>query len=132
MLRSIGSRFTRLTLSGGNAQKGLLARAASASPRVLILDQPTAGVDVGAKTELHNQIKRLAAEGSAILLISDDLDELLELADRIAIVSGGSVSNIVSKQGLDRGGLLAAISRNAEAVGGWPNIDSTDASGTLA
>jgi ABC-type sugar transport system ATPase subunit len=119
------------TLSGGNAQKVLLARAASASPRVLILDQPTAGVDVGAKTELHNQIKRLAAEGSAILLISDDLDELLELADRIAIVSGGSVSNLVSKQGLVRGGLLAAVSRNAEPVGGWRNIGSTDASATL-
>jgi ABC-type sugar transport system ATPase subunit len=104
------------TLSGGNAQKVLLARAATALPRVLILDQPTAGVDVGAKSELHAQIRALAARGTAVLLISDDLDEVLALADRVAVVVAGSVSNVIDSDHLDRAQLLAAISRTTERL----------------
>ena len=100
-------------LSGGNAQKVLLARAALAGPRVLILDQPTAGVDTGAKMELHRQIRAIAAEGVAVLLISDDLDEILDLSNRIAIMAGGSIVSVTAAGTIDRPGLLAAISRNA-------------------
>jgi ABC-type sugar transport system ATPase subunit len=100
-------------LSGGNAQKVLLARAALARPKVLLLDQPTAGVDIGAKTETHQQIQMLAREGTAVLLISDDLDELLDLADRIAIMSAGTLSEPIDARSLNRSTLLAAISRNA-------------------
>lgn len=106
------------TLSGGNAQKVLLARAALAAPRLLVLDQPTAGVDVGAKAELHNQIRGLAAEGSTILLISDDLDELLCLCDRIAIVNTGTVGEVVEPRNIDRVQLLATISRNSQRAPG--------------
>jgi ABC-type sugar transport system ATPase subunit len=102
------------TLSGGNAQKVLLARAVAARPRVLLLDQPTAGVDVGAKAELHRQIQALAAEGAAILLISDDLDEMLELSDRILVMTQGAVTDALPTQRADRAALLAAISRGAE------------------
>ena len=102
------------TLSGGNAQKVLLARAASARPTVLILDQPTAGVDVGAKAELHRQIRQLAASGVGILLISDDLDELLDNCKRIVVMQAGTATGGYPSEGLDRASLLAAMSRNAE------------------
>jgi ABC-type sugar transport system ATPase subunit len=101
-------------LSGGNAQKVLLARAAISHPSVLILDQPTAGVDVGAKAETNRQIKRMVAEGAAVLLISDDLDELLDLSNRIAVMSAGVISAVLPASSLDRHALLAAISRSAE------------------
>lgn len=104
------------TLSGGNAQKVLLARAATAEPRILVLDQPTAGVDVGAKAELHQQIRSLAEAGAAVLLISDDLDEILTLSDLVAVVQAGTVTEITDKRDLDRARLLAMISRSAEAT----------------
>ncbi|MDR3475715.1 MAG: sugar ABC transporter ATP-binding protein [Devosia sp.] len=99
-------------LSGGNAQKVLLARAALAKPKLLLLDHPTAGVAIGAKTERLRQIRMLAGDGAAILLISDDLDELLALSDRIVIMAEGAVSAPVDAGCLDRSTLLAAISRN--------------------
>lgn len=104
-------RVLTKNLSGGNAQKVLVARAVAADPRVIILDQPTAGVDVGAKAELHAQIVAMAAGGTAVLFISDDLDETLDLADRVLIVSGGRITQDVPAAGLDRAGLLAAMSR---------------------
>jgi ABC-type sugar transport system ATPase subunit len=104
------------TLSGGNAQKVLVARAVAAHPKAMILDQPTAGVDIGAKAELHKIVELSAAEGAAILLISDDLDEILGLSNRIAIMVGGSVREILPREGLDRASLLAAISHGAPAA----------------
>ena len=101
------------TLSGGNAQKVLVARAVAARPKAMILDQPTAGVDVGAKGELHRLVELSAAEGAAILLISDDLDEILALSHRVAIMVGGRVKEVLPREGLDRAGLLAAISQAA-------------------
>ena len=77
------------TLSGGNQQKVALARWLATDPRVLILDEPTQGVDVGAKAEIHRLIGSLAEEGLAILLISSDLPELLALSDRIAVMREG-------------------------------------------
>jgi rhamnose transport system ATP-binding protein len=77
------------TLSGGNQQKVALARWLSTSPRVLILDEPTQGVDIGAKAEIHRLIRSLAADGLAILLISSELTELLGLAHRIGVMRGG-------------------------------------------
>ena len=80
-------------------------------PKVLILDQPTAGVDIGAKAELHNQIRTAARQGTGILVISDDLDELLELSDRIMVLAAGSVSGTYRSDALNRASLLAAMSR---------------------
>jgi ABC-type sugar transport system ATPase subunit len=103
-------------LSGGNAQKVLLARAASANPKIMLLDQPTAGVDVGAKAETNRQIKALATEGTTVLLISDDLDELLDLSDRISIMIGGTLSAPRPATDFDRTTLLAGISRSVERL----------------
>lgn len=74
-------------LSGGNQQKVLLSRWLSAQPSVLILDEPTRGIDVGAKAEIRRLIRGLVAEGLSIILISSDLDELLALADRVIVMT---------------------------------------------
>ncbi len=79
------------SLSGGNQQKVSLARWLATKPRLLILDEPTQGVDVGAKSEIHKIIRRLAAEGLAVLMISSDLPEILGMSDRIAVMRGGTI-----------------------------------------
>jgi ABC-type sugar transport system ATPase subunit len=77
-------------LSGGNQQKVILARALETAPEVILLDEPTRGVDVGAKYEIYEILFRLAAEGKALIVVSSDLPELMALADRIVILSAGN------------------------------------------
>jgi len=83
------------TLSGGNQQKVALARWLAAKPKILILDEPTQGVDVGAKSEIHKLIRRLAAQGLAVLMISSDLPEILGMSNRIAVMRGGTIATIL-------------------------------------
>ncbi|MFM8617370.1 MAG: sugar ABC transporter ATP-binding protein [Opitutaceae bacterium] len=83
------------SLSGGNQQKVSLARWLATKPRVLILDEPTQGVDIGAKAEIHRLIRRLAGEGLAVLLISSDLPEVLGMSDRIGVMRGGRLAGIL-------------------------------------
>lgn len=78
-----------LALSGGNQQKVSLARWLATNPRLLILDEPTQGVDIGAKSEIHRQIRQLAKSGLAVLMISSDLPEVLGMSDRIGVMRGG-------------------------------------------
>ena len=78
-----------VTLSGGNQQKAILARWLQTQPTVCILDEPTKGVDIGARAALHRQILARAAQGMAILLISSDLPELLGLAHRVLVLHKG-------------------------------------------
>jgi ABC-type sugar transport system ATPase subunit len=80
------------SLSGGNQQKVLIARCLLANPQVLFLDDPTRGIDVGAKQEIYALIERLKAEGKGILLVSSELPELLRLADRILVMREGSLA----------------------------------------
>ena len=84
-------------LSGGNQQKTVLARWLATEPRLLILDEPTHGVDVGAKAEIYALIRGLAAQGIAILLISSELPEILDLSDRIVVMREGRVAGIVPR-----------------------------------
>jgi ABC-type sugar transport system ATPase subunit len=79
-------------LSGGNQQKLLFARWMLRSPRVLILDEPTRGVDVAARAAIHRLINNLAAEGSAVLLISSEIEEVLGLAHRVLVMRRGSIT----------------------------------------
>jgi rhamnose transport system ATP-binding protein len=83
------------SLSGGNQQKVSLARWLATKPKLLILDEPTQGVDVGAKGEIHKIIRRLAKEGLAVLLISSDLPEALGMSDRIGVMRGGTIETIL-------------------------------------
>jgi len=80
------------TLSGGNQQKVVLAKWLLTNPRVLFLDEPTRGIDVGAKQEIYHEINRLAAEGLAIVLVSSELPEVLGLSDRVIVLHEGRVT----------------------------------------
>ena len=84
-------------LSGGNQQKVALARWLAIEPSVLILDEPTQGIDIGAKAEIHELIERLAERGVAILMICSDLPELLAMADRVAVMRGGGLAGILDR-----------------------------------
>ena len=83
------------TLSGGNQQKVALSRWLATKPSILILDEPTQGIDVGAKAEIHSLIDELANDGMAILMISSDLPEVLGMSDRIAVMHAGTIVGIV-------------------------------------
>jgi ribose transport system ATP-binding protein len=80
------------TLSGGSQQKAVLARALSVSPRLLVLSEPTAGVDIGARTVLYDELRRRVAEGLAVLMASSDLEDLLACCDRVIAVRDGAVA----------------------------------------
>jgi ribose transport system ATP-binding protein len=82
-------------LSGGNQQKVVLAKWLYIDPDVLIVNEPTHGVDVGAKAEIYNELKKLTAQGKSILLISSELPELLLLSDRIAVMYNGNMKGIL-------------------------------------
>jgi len=84
-------------LSGGNQQKVALARWLATEPRVLILDEPTQGVDVGAKAEIHRLMGELARQGLAIVMISSELPEILGMSDRIAVMHGGTVVGVLER-----------------------------------
>jgi ribose/xylose/arabinose/galactoside ABC-type transport system permease subunit/ABC-type Mn2+/Zn2+ transport system ATPase subunit len=91
-LRSISQPIRQL--SGGNQQKVVLARWLLAAPRVLILDEPTRGVDVGAKAEIHRLIRQLADTGKAIILVSSELPEVMAHSDRIAVFRSGRIAGL--------------------------------------
>ncbi len=96
------------TLSGGNQQKVALARWLASGPKVLILDEPTQGVDVGAKSEIHKLIRYLAAQGLAVIMISSDLPEILGMSDRIGVMRGGTVTAILDGKTADADTVMAA------------------------
>ncbi|HET7624277.1 MAG TPA: sugar ABC transporter ATP-binding protein [Verrucomicrobiae bacterium] len=91
-IKAYGPEAPANSLSGGNQQKVSLARWLATEPKVLILDEPTQGVDVGAKSEIHKIIRRLAKEGLAVLMISSDLPEILGMSDRILVMRGGTIA----------------------------------------
>jgi len=101
------------TLSGGNQQKVLLAKWLIPSPRVLVLDEPTRGIDVGAKAEIHRIISHLAAQGIAVILISDEAQEVIGMADRIIVFRGGRVAAETTRGSFDREAILLAAAHTA-------------------
>jgi rhamnose transport system ATP-binding protein len=105
-------------LSGGNQQKVALARWLATSPSVLILDEPTQGVDIGAKAEIHGLIRELAARGLAVLMISSDLPELLALSDRVLVMHRGRVTGELDRERATADAVMAlALNRAATNSG---------------
>lgn len=100
------------SLSGGNQQKVLLAKWLATKPKVLILDEPTRGVDVGAKKVIHEAIERLAQKGLAILLISSDLPELVALSDRVMIIRQGHLTGEIDNGAFNEETVLLAANGN--------------------
>jgi rhamnose transport system ATP-binding protein len=93
-------------LSGGNQQKVALARWLNSDPTVLILDEPTQGVDVGAKAEIHRLMGELAGQGLAIVMISSELPEILGMSDRIAVMHGGTIVGTLDRDGATQEAIL--------------------------
>lgn len=104
------------TLSGGNQQKVVLAKWVISDPDVLILDEPTRGIDVGAKYEIYEIIDQLADAGKAIIVISSELPELIGICDRIYTVSQGVITNDVDKRGFTQEYLMKCMTQEKEAT----------------
>jgi ABC-type sugar transport system ATPase subunit len=102
-------------LSGGNQQKVLLAKWLASEPRVLILDEPTRGVDIGAKLTIHTSIEKLAREGRTVLLISSDLPELVGLCDRVIIMRKGHFTREMNYSECSEESLLLAANGEGSA-----------------
>jgi inositol transport system ATP-binding protein len=100
-------------LSGGNQQKVVLARWLALRPKVLIVDEPTRGIDVGAKVEVHNLLFQMAATGIAIIVISSELTEILSLADRIVTMREGRVTGEVARKDATQEKLMALMTLNS-------------------
>jgi rhamnose transport system ATP-binding protein len=94
-------------LSGGNQQKVALAKWLTAKPRVIILDEPTQGIDVGAKSEIHRLMCDLAEQGLAVLMISSELPEILGMSDRIGVMHAGRLVRVLSREEATQEKLLA-------------------------
>src|SRR5207302_1468607 len=102
------------TLSGGNQQKVALSRWLVTKPRVLILDEPTQGIDVGAKSEIHALMTELAAQGVAILMISAELPEVLGMSDRIVVMRSGKIVGTLDRKAATQEKILALALGHAE------------------
>ncbi len=109
-IRATGPEQLIGTLSGGNQQKALLARWLERDPQVIILDEPTRGVDVGAKAEIHAVIDRLAAAGKAVLFISSDLPEVLGMSDRVLVMNRGTIETELRGERMTEHNVMLAAS----------------------
>jgi ribose transport system ATP-binding protein len=116
-VRCAGPEQPAAELSGGNQQKVLMARSLATSPRVLMVDEPTRGIDAGARREIYQLVEELAGRGTGVLVVSSDLDELMRLCDRIAVLSLGVVCGTFTRDRFDREAIVtAALSRHRGAA----------------
>ncbi|TIV39290.1 MAG: sugar ABC transporter ATP-binding protein, partial [Mesorhizobium sp.] len=110
------------TLSGGNQQKVVLAKWLAMNPKVMILDEPTRGIDIGAKAEIYGLMRALADAGVAVLMISSDMEEVIGVSDRIAVMHEGQISGILDKDDFSQENvLLLAVGKKPkllQAAGG--------------
>ena len=114
-------KYSRLSapmtsLSGGNQQKVVLSKWLNTNPRLLILDEPTRGIDVGAKAEIHSIINKLAKDGMAILLISSDLPEVLAMSDRILVMREGQQMGVFSREEATQENIMTAAMGTVDSV----------------
>ena len=103
-------------LSGGNQQKAVFGRWVLANSKVLLLDEPTRGVDVGAKVEIYNIINKITAGGGAVLMVSSDLPEILGMSDRILVMSGGKIAGELPKDTTQDEIMALAVSNVSSAA----------------
>jgi D-xylose transport system ATP-binding protein len=115
-----GQDFAVRDLSGGNQQKVVLGKALMTEPRVILLDEPTRGIDVGAKREIAELIGRLTRDGKAVVLVSSELPELTGLSDRILMLHEGAVTGEFERGQFDPERLLAAALGHRESPEGRP------------
>ncbi len=109
------------TLSGGNLQKFIVGREVAAAPRVLLLDQPTWGIDAGSAASIRNELLALRTAGCAMVLVSEDLDELYQLADRLIVMAGGRMSPSTTPREISK------VELGRWMAGKWPAAEAHDA-----
>ena len=114
-IRTSGLRQRARQLSGGNQQKIVLGKWLAADPSILVLDEPLRGVDVGAKAEIYRLIRELADKGTAIILISSELPEILGLADRIVVMRDGRIAGELDASDTDEEEILSLAVESAPA-----------------
>ncbi len=107
-IRTPGIEQRVLNLSGGNQQKVVIAKWVARAPKILIVDEPTRGIDIGAKAEVHALLARLARDGMGIIVISSDLPEVLAVSDRIAVVQGGRIARVFDRADASQERVMAA------------------------
>jgi rhamnose transport system ATP-binding protein len=110
-------------LSGGNQQKVVLAKWLATQPKLLIVDEPTRGVDVGAKSEVHRTLSQLAKDGMAIIMISSDLPEVIGMADRVLVMHEGKLTAELSRaKATEEAIMFAATGQVGSRPNGTPKI----------
>lgn len=109
-IRTPGWKQTVGNLSGGNQQKIVIGKWLSMHPKVLIVDEPTRGIDVGSKSEIHNLIRELAAQGYAVIVVSSEMPEVLHVSDRIVAMFSGKVMRTFTSEEVTEDNLIQAIS----------------------
>lgn len=115
-IKAPGVSAAARTLSGGNQQKVALARWLAINPKIMILDEPTQGVDVGSKSEIHELIGQMAARGVAIILISSELPEILGMSDRIAVFREKTIAAVLNRQEATQSRIMAIAFGHADAA----------------
>ena len=101
------------TMSGGNQQKVVIAKWLATNPRLLVIDEPTRGIDVGTKAEVHRLLSELAGQGMAILMISSELPEVLGMADRVLVVREGEITADLARADATPESVMTAATRPA-------------------
>ncbi|WP_208921672.1 sugar ABC transporter ATP-binding protein [Streptomyces capitiformicae] len=116
-LRAAGEDQEIRFLSGGNQQKVVLARWLALAPRILLFDEPTRGIDVGAKSAIHDLVRRLARDGAAVLMVSSELPELLGMSDRIIVMRDGRIAGELPAGATEEDVVALAVGTAREAAG---------------
>ena len=106
MIKTSSAKTIVKFLSGGNQQKVVLAKWLATSPRILILDEPTRGIDVGAKSEIYEIMDKLVSEGISIILISSELPEVIGMSDRIIVMHDGAIKGVVDRENFSQESIM--------------------------
>jgi rhamnose transport system ATP-binding protein len=130
-IRTTGVDQEVAALSGGNQQKVVLGKWLASEPRILILDEPTRGIDIGAKVEVHRIISELAASGLGILLISSDLPEVLAMSDRILVMHEGAITAEIGRADASEERVMFAATGQADGGATGPAADDAGAPGRV-
>ena len=102
------------SLSGGNQQKLMMAKIMAMNPRVVFLDEPTRGIDVGAKVEIHQLLRNLCNEGVGVVVISSEMPETVGICDRVVVINSGELVGEISGAELNQSNIVSAISEFSE------------------
>ena len=117
-IRAPDVRVRTGSLSGGNQQKVVLAKWLAMQPKVMIFDEPTRGIDVGAKAEIYRLMRGLADAGVAVMMISSDMEEVIGVSDRVAVMHEGRISGVLDRDRCSEENILSlAVGRQVETAG---------------